>query len=113
MRIQSFRFGEIVIEGDRYTEDLLVFSDRVRPGWWRKEGHVLQLDDLKEALEAEPEALIVGTGTNEGMKVAPEVLVHTRKAGIELLPFNTRVACQTFNHLLEKRKVVAALHLTC
>ena len=113
MRIQSYRFGEIVIEGERYTDDVVVFADRVRSGWWRKEGHLLQLDDLKEVLEAELEALIVGTGARQGMKVASEVVSHTKKVGVELLAFDTRSACHTFNQLIGKRKVVAALHLTC
>lgn len=113
MRIQSYRFGEIVIEGEKYGDDVIVFADRVRAGWWREEGHLLQVADLKEALEAEPEALIVGTGTQQGMQVASEVVSHTKKAGIELLAYDTRMACQMFNELVGKRKVVAVLHLTC
>lgn len=113
MRIQRFRSGEVVIDGERYTQDLIVFEDGVRRSWWRKEGHLLQMDDLQEALAAEPEALIVGTGTDEQMKVSPEVVSHTRQAGIELLQFDTRRACQTFNHLHGKRRIVAVLHLTC
>ena len=113
MRIQKYCFGEVVIEGEKYTEDVLVFPDRVRSGWWRKEGHLLQVDDLKEALAGGPEALIVGMGSQQCMKVAPEVVAHTREAGIELLAFDTRGACQTWNQLVGKRKVVAALHLTC
>jgi len=113
VRIQSYRFGEIVIDGKRYTEDMIVFPDRVSPGWWLKEGHLLQLDDLKEALASEAEVLIVGTGTRQAMKVASEVVGHTKKVGIELLAFDTRTACQTFNHLVGKRKIVAAFHLTC
>lgn len=113
MRIQSYRFGEIVIEGQKYSDDLLVFPDRVRTGWWRKEGHLLQVEDLKEVLEAKPEVLIVGTGTQQEMKVASEVVSHTKKEGIELLAFDTRTACQTWNQLVGKRKVAAALHLTC
>jgi hypothetical protein len=35
------------------------------------------------------------------------------KAGIELLAFDTRTACQTFNRLRGKRRIVAALHLNC
>ncbi len=113
MRIEQFRFGEITIGDRRYTDDLLVFSDRVRPRWWRKEGHLLQLVDLEEVLLEKPEVLIVGTGAQQCMKIAPEVVAHTRGAGIELLEFDTRTACQTYNHLLGKREVVAALHLTC
>jgi len=113
MRIQSYRFGEIVIEGEKYGDDVIVFADRVQAGWWRKEGHLLEVADLKEALEGEPEVLVVGTGTQQGMKVASEVVSHTKNAGIELLAFDTRMACQMFNELVGKRKVVAVLHLTC
>ncbi len=113
MRIERFRFGEITIGGERYTDDVLVFEDRVRPRWWRKEGHLVQLEDLEEALAAKPEVLIVGTGAQECMKISPEVVAYTRRVGIELLEFDTRRACQTFNQLFGKRKMVAALHLTC
>jgi hypothetical protein len=113
MRIQRLRFGEVFIGGDGYTNDVIVFEDRVRPNWWRKTGHLLQLEDLADALASGPEALIVGTGTQQCMKIAPEVIAHTMKAGIELLSFDTRTACQTFNRLLGKRRIVAALHLTC
>jgi len=113
IKIEGYRFGEVLIGGKRYTEDVIVFEDRVRPKWWRKSGHLVGLDDLREALAAEPEALIVGTGTQQCLKVAPEVVAHTNKAGIELLAFDTRTACQTFNHLRGKRRIVAVLHLTC
>jgi hypothetical protein len=113
MRIDRFRFGEITIGGQNYTDDLMLLEGRIRPKWWRKEGHLLQLGDLEEAFEGDLDALIVGTGCRECMKVAPEVMAYTRQAGIELLAFETRAACQTFNHLLGKRKIVAALHLTC
>jgi len=113
MKIESYRFGEIVIEGERYTADVIVFPDRVRAGWWRKQGHLLQLEDLHEALGEGPEALIVGTGAHGCMKVAPEVMAHAKELGIELLAFDTTAACQTFNQLVGKRKVVAVLHLTC
>ncbi len=113
VRIEQFRFGEITVDGQRYTDDLLLLGDRVRPRWWRKEGHLLQLTDLEEALHDKPEVLVVGTGAQRRMKIAPEVVAQARKAGIQLLEFDTRTACQTYNHLLGKRKVVAALHLTC
>lgn len=113
VRIERFRFGEVTIGGERYTDDIIVFEDRVLSRWWRKVGHLLQLDDLAGIWEQAPEALIVGTGTQECLKIAPEVVAYTRQQGIELLGFDTRTACQTFNHLLGKRKIVAVLHLTC
>jgi hypothetical protein len=111
--IESYRFGAVVINGQEYQEDLMLFADRVVPHWWRKEGHLLQLEDLKEALADPPEVLIVGAGSQQGLQVAQEVVTQTRQLGIELLVFDTRTACRTFNELVPRRRVVAVLHLTC
>ena len=63
MIIDSYDFGRITINGKRYSTDLLVFPDKVKAGWWRKEGHRLQIADLKEVLEAKPEVLVVAQAT--------------------------------------------------
>jgi hypothetical protein len=113
MMIDSYDFGRITIDGKRYNTDLLVFPNKVKTGWWRKEGHRLQITDLKEVLEAKPEVLVVGTGYSGMMNVPPETRKCIESEGIELIVQKTAEACQTFNHLIESRKVVAALHLTC
>ena len=111
--IDSYDFGRIVINGKRYNSDLIVFSDKIRDSWWRKEGHRLRVEDLKDVLEAKPEVLVVGTGYSGMMTVPPETRKYVESEGIELIAQNTREACKTFNHLVKSRKVVAALHLTC
>lgn len=111
--IDSYDFGRIVINGKRYNGDLIVFSDKVRDGWWRKEGHRLHVEDLKDVLEAKPEVLVVGTGYSGLMTVPPETRKYVESEGIELIAQNTAEACETFNRLVKSRKVVAALHLTC
>ncbi|MHA1839475.1 MAG: hypothetical protein ACTSYO_05915 [Candidatus Ranarchaeia archaeon] len=37
--IDKYEFGCIVIRGQEYTSDVIVFPDRVIDGWWRKERH--------------------------------------------------------------------------
>ena len=114
--IESYSFGVIVIDGKRYTSDVIVFSDKVKSGWWRKEGHRLVTEDLKEILEADtkPEILVVGTGYSGLVKITQEVEQRLEKEGIKLVAQPTREACETFNQLLKQGKhVVAALHLTC
>jgi hypothetical protein len=113
MMIDSYDFGRITINGKRYSTDLLVFPDKVKTGWWRKEGHRLQITDLKEVLEAKPEVLVVGTGYSGMMNVPPETRKYIESEGIKLIVQKTAEACQTFNQLIESRKIVAALHLTC
>jgi hypothetical protein len=111
--IDSYDFGRIVINGKRYNSDLIVFSDKVRDGWWRKEGHRLHVDDLKDVLEFKPEVLVVGTGYSGLMRIPPETRRYVESEGIELISQKTAEACETFNRLGKSRKVVAALHLTC
>lgn len=114
--IESYDFGIIVINGKRYTSDVIVFTERVVDGWWRKEGHRLYVDDLKEILnhEPKPEVLVVGTGYYGLVKVSPDVESALKYQGIELKVQPTKEACQTFNKLLKSNKRVAgAFHLTC
>lgn len=113
MKIDSYDFGQITIDGKRYRKDLIVFLDRVKADWWRKEGHHLQMEDLKEVLEAKPEVLVVGTGYYGAMTVPAETRKHVESEGIQLVVQKTAEACKTFNRLVTSRKVVAALHLTC
>jgi len=113
MMIDSYDFGRITIDGKRYSTDILVFPDKVKAGWWRKEGRRLQIADLKEVLEAKPEVLVVGTGYSGMMNISPETRNYIESEGIQLIVQKTAEACKTFNHLIESRTVVAALHLTC
>jgi len=111
--IDSYEFGRIVINGKRYSNDLILFSDKVRDGWWRKEGHLLHVEDLKDVLEVKPEVLVVGTGYLGLMMVPLETRKYVESEGIEIIAQKTTEACETFNRLVKSRKVVAALHLTC
>jgi hypothetical protein len=113
MRIDSYRFGDIVIEGREYTSDVIIFPHRIKSDWWRKRGHEILPEDLKEVMEEKPEIIVVGTGESEMMKVLPETEHYIREQGIELITQATDKACQTYNQLCHSRKVVAALHLTC
>jgi len=111
--IDSYDFGRIVINGRRYTTDLIVFHDRVKDGWWRKEGHSLHIKDLDEVVQGNPKVIIIGTGYSGLMKVPAETREYVESKGIELIAQRTAEACKTFNSLVKSKKVVAALHLTC
>jgi len=111
--IESYDFGQITINGRRYGRDVIIFSDHVKDGWWRRGGHRLSLEDLKDVFETEPEVLIIGTGYNGLMTVPQDVRDYASSKNMELVVENTRQACQTYNRLCRSRKVVAAFHLTC
>jgi hypothetical protein len=82
--IDSYSFGRIVIEGKEFTHDLIIYPDHIDSGWWRKEGHKLQIRDLSEILEVEPRLLIVGTGAYGSMEVPEETLKFLESKGIPL-----------------------------
>jgi len=111
MRVESYSFGEIVIDGKRYNSDVIVFKDWVK-SWWRKEGHRLQIEDIKEILEEKPDILIVGIGAFGVMKIDNKVKEKLREERIKLIEKNSKQACEEFNKIKDKN-VVLAIHLTC
>lgn len=112
--IEEYGFGHIVINGRAYTSDVIILTDRVLSSWWRQEGHQLAPADLDEAIAAQPDVLVVGTGYSGLMRVLPETETYLAEQNIQLVAERTTDACQTYNRLLRAgRNVVAALHLTC
>ena len=81
--------------------------------WWRKSGHFLQKEDLRDIIQYNPEMLIVGTGAYGLMNVLDETKQFLELKGTELRAEETEEACKIYNEFKEKRKVVAAFHLTC
>lgn len=112
-QIEDYRFGHIVIDGKSYDKDVIILPDRVRGGWWRKEGHALHPEDLDAVFEAAPEQLVVGQGAYSRMAVNPETKAALQEAGIEVIAADTEEACRRYNDLREQKNVAAALHLTC
>ena len=111
--IDSYDFGKIVIDGKHFTSDVIIYPDRIDANWWRKEGHELHPEDLKEVVEEKPAVLVVGTGKWGLMEVLPETRDFLQSKGIKLIVEETDDACQAYNRLLGSERVVAALHLTC
>jgi len=114
MKIDSYNFGSIKIDGKEYRNDIIVFPDRVSPDWWRKEGHNLHIEDLKEILDYSPDVLIIGTGANGVMNVPEPTKNKLKESGIEVIEEKTTMAVNIFNQKIEKdTNAVGAFHLTC
>ena len=112
--IDSYSFGSMTVKGKVYKEDLIIFPDRVKSNWWRKEGHFLAIDDLDEVIAFKPEILVVGKGASSGMDVPSSTINAFKKQGIEVIDKDTDSACELFNEYIKKgKKVVGAFHLTC
>lgn len=116
--ITHYSFGKLIYKGETYTRDLIILLgegvEKVLSNWWRKEGHLLQLDDLEEVFAFRPNILVVGTGASGIMKIDKAVEEKARALGITLEAYTTDRAVKRFNELLSTGKSLAgAFHLTC
>jgi len=114
MHIDSYQFGQIVIDAVSYSSDCIITSDGVQSNWWRKQGHSLAEEDLKTIIAAAPAVLVVGCGASAMMKVPRQTQQFLRQHNIKLEALDTQRAVQRFNELSRAGvKAAAALHLTC
>ncbi|MBI5244396.1 MAG: hypothetical protein HY922_12080 [Elusimicrobia bacterium] len=114
MRIESYDFGRLVVDGREYRSDVILRPDRIDASWRREEGHELRPADIRGIVESPPEVLVVGCGAMGALSVRPETAALLKEKGVELRVHNTDVACRVYNELSAAgRKVSAALHLTC
>jgi hypothetical protein len=111
-RIERYRFGHLVVDGEEQTRDVIVLPERVLTNWWRADGHRLVLADLDDVLAELPDRLIVGTGAYGQMRPDPEARDELRRRGIEVEALPTDEAVQRYGEL-DPRRTAAALHLTC
>jgi hypothetical protein len=111
-RLSGYSFGRIEVDGKEHTKDLVVLPERVVAGWWRRDGHSLVIEDLREVLGDLPERLIVGTGASGRMRPDPGAIDELRSRGIEVEVLPTDRAVARYGEL-DPRRAAAALHLTC
>jgi hypothetical protein len=111
VRIDSYDFGRIVVDGKAYTSDVLIFPDRAKGNWWRKEGHALHIEDIELVVAEKQEVLIVGTGNYGLLEVLPETKKYIESKGIELIAEPTDKTCEIYNKISEDKKAVAAFTL--
>lgn len=131
--IEEYHFGSITIDGKTYNHDVEVRwapkeSLRGPTGqavevlkWWRKKGHVIDVEDIQRAIEQNPEVIIIGTGESGLAKVTEETKNFVNEKGIELIIDITEETVKTFNIIREEsekeegkqKRVIGLFHLTC
>ncbi|RLG79178.1 MAG: hypothetical protein DRO13_06325 [Thermoprotei archaeon] len=112
--IEHYSFGRIVVGGREYGRDIVITPTRIVDGWWRAEGHRLQLEDVREYLDVDADVVVIGTGYNGFMRVEREVVEEFAKRGREVYVDYTKEAVKVYNELVGLgKKVLAFFHLTC
>jgi hypothetical protein len=104
VRIDSYDFGRIIVDGKAYTNDVIIFTGRVKDNWWRKEGHALHIEDIELAVAEKQEVLIVGTGKYGMLNVLPETKEYIESKRIELIVEPTDKTCEIYNKMSEDKK---------
>lgn len=111
--ISTYSFGKICINGIWYEHDLLIYGDSIFPDWWRRNGHVCDIEDIEELLAEKPDILILGQGTPGMMRATQQLQQLLHRQGIKLIEEPTAKAVATFNNLYRENKIAAGFHLTC
>jgi hypothetical protein len=111
-RLEGYRFGRVIVDGEEQARDVIVLPNRVLTGWWRADGHRLVLADLEDVIEELPERLVVGTGAYGRMRPEPEALDELRQRGVQVEALPTAEAVRRYGEL-DPSRTAAALHLTC
>lgn len=112
MRIEQYSFGKIIIDGKKYSSDLLITPDQQLIKWWRESSHNLILPDLEEIFKDNPQTIIIGTGFYGLMKVSKAVKQYCRSHNIKLIISKTKHSIEKYNSLASPQ-TAAAFHLTC
>ena len=117
MKARLVRFGEIEVEGKRYSHDVVIDRGKVRkrkkaPSKPFREqfGHTPL--STGEDIPWGGKRLLVGTGAQGALPVMDEVLSEAKRRGIEIVAAPTSEVCQLLKDL-KKSQVYAILHCTC
>ena len=113
----DYKFGHIRILGKDYDYDVEVRSSGEVLKWWRKESHVIDLEDIERTLNQKPEIIIIGTGAMGIAQITEKARKEIKEQGIELIVQKTGQAVKVFNELVkqkrEEKNIIALFHLTC
>ncbi len=111
--IEDYQFGSLKVNGESYNEDLEIHWDGKILSWIRKESHFIGAEDIKRALQREPEIIVIGTGKSGIAEIGKETEKAAAKKGIELIKEKTDKAVEIFNQLRKEKRVIGLFHLTC
>lgn len=123
--IEKISPGSVVIEGKTYTSDILILPssimeanegefkpiDRIICPWQRKEELLVALSDLNDLIPLWPDALVIGVGFSEELKVASDVKVVLSGKNIHVMVFSTEQACEAYNEMAQGSRTAFAIHL--
>lgn len=112
--IESYSFGQMIIDGKNYTKDIIIYPDNsfLCP-WWRQSGHRLELSDIEKLIGMKPDIIVAGTGANGLMRPSEELRKVLEEENIEFITLPTGKATEAYNEHARNKRTGACFHLTC
>jgi len=119
--IEEYHFGSITIDGRTYNHDVEVRWEGEALKWRRREGHIINIEDVERAVKQNPDTIVIGTGEIGLVKVTQNCQNFIIQKGIKLIIDKTEEAIKTFNIIWREskeeegrqNKVIGLFHLTC
>ena len=111
MRISSYHFGKMTVDGETRSRDVIVHPGRAEGPWWRREGILFARTISRPSGGRAPTCSSSAPGST-GAWWCREAVAYARARGVEVRSAPTAEAVDLFNRL-EPGTVVGAFHLTC
>ncbi len=118
MKIESARFGSITIDGKMYEHDVLIdlsgaVSKRKKKLSKKIYGtsHTISRDEAEYVYQKGCEALILGTGQYDSVRLSPEAAAYFEKRDCAVIAKPTPEAIEAFNK--SKARKIGLFHVTC
>jgi len=112
--IEDYGFGRIVIDGTKYTSDIIIYPDGHIQGSWRRiAGHRLCADDIMDLIASEPQIIIAGTGVYGLMRPDRDLAQILKEKGIQFQAIESKKAAKRYNEISAQMRAGACFHLTC
>jgi hypothetical protein len=117
MKARWITFGEIEIEGRRYTSDVVIDAGRVEKR--RKKPSKRYRDEFghtplsaQERIPWGGGRLIVGTGESGSLPIMPAVWAQAKKRGVEIVAVPSAEALRLLRDV-DAKDAFAVVHVTC
>jgi len=117
--INSTKFGEIIIDGKKYQQVLIIGDSVEERDSQRLEKlfnttHKIAEWEIDSLFQENPEIILIGTGQDGMLKVDKDLLEKAKKAGIKVITDFTHKIVEIYNEKIKAGKQVNALiHTTC
>ena len=117
MKAKWIAFGEVEIEGRRYTSDVVIEAGQVekrrkKPSKQYRDEYGHTPLSAEERIPWGGSQLIVGTGEFSSLPIMPAVRAEAARRGIEIVAAPTKEALQLLRDV-DAEDVYAVVHVTC